>query len=407
MPTPRIRYSKNDQVVFFVTWLFFFLFHITGSSTVLAGFAVLMLLITNYKFEAFPFHILTIQFCLYCYATAFWALNGRICIDIGNSIFLTLACLYIFYGYFSKVQNVMVLAKIFMWGGYAVIFYTFFYYGIDNIIAAEENRRLDSSFANVNTIAMLAATAIIINVYFYLFEKRSASLLLAIPGIMVIASTQSRKAYVMLVLGVFLLYYIKMVHSGKKKPPVLKIITYFAIGLTLVFLLGTTSFFAGINERMLGMIASITGQGEVDSSSSIRAVYREIGWGQFMETPLTGIGMGNAQIIVSRSLGFITYLHDNYAEIACDGGILGLISYYSIYLYILVNELRYVKKDSSAILVEVWVAIRLITDIGAVSYSNKITYIYLMFFFLHLTDMQKKYPPKQKYNKQLVPSFKK
>ena len=112
MPTPRIRYSKNDQVVFFVTWLFFFLFHITGSSTVLAGFAVLMLLITNFKFEAFPFHILTIQFCLYCYATAFWALNGRICIDIGNSIFLTLACLYIFYGYYSKVQNVMVLAKI-------------------------------------------------------------------------------------------------------------------------------------------------------------------------------------------------------------------------------------------------------------------------------------------------------
>ena len=29
-----------------------------------------------------------------------------------------------------------------------------------------------------------------------------------------------------------------------------------------------------------------------------------------------------------------------------------------------------------------------------------------MFFFLHLTDMQKKYPAKQKWNKQLVPSFK-
>jgi len=393
MPSKRIRYSKDDQVVFLVTWLFFVIFHITGSSTVLAGFALAMLLLTNFKFEGYPFHVATIQFCLFCYASAFWAMNGRFCIEIANSIFLTLACITIFYEFYSKLPDVMVLAKIIMWGGYAVVFYTFFYYGVDNVIAAEESQRLDSAFINVNSLAMLAATVMIIHFYFYNFERKSWSILLIIPALMVVGATQSRKAYVMVLLGFGALYYFKFFYK-KRNVPVLKVITYFSIAIVLLVLLGSTSMFSGINERMMGMLASFTGQGEIDSSTSLRVAYRQLGWSQFAETPILGIGMHNARILVSRTFGYDTYLHDNYAEIACDGGIVGLISYYSMYLYILLNELRYLRKDSSAILVEVWVGIKLVTDFGAVSYSSKITYFYLMFFYLHLVQMQRKYPSK-------------
>ena len=102
--------------------------------------------------------------------------------------------------------------------------------------------------------------------------------------------------------------------------------------------------------------------------------------------------MDNARILANIAMGKSAYLHCNYAELAADGGVLGLISYYIIYIYLLYKEMKYVKYDNSAVLVIVLVLVRLLTDWGAVSYYTKSTYFYIMIYYLHVNTMRKKYP---------------
>ena len=91
-------------------------------------------------------------------------------------------------------------------------------------------------------------------------------------------------------------------------------------------------------------------------------------------------------------MGKSAYLHCNYAEMAADGGVLGLISYYIMFLYVLFKEIKFSKFDNSAVLVITLIIIRLISDWGSVSYYNKLTYFYLMIYYLHLNTMRKRYP---------------
>lgn len=398
MPTIKTIYTPNDKYIWFITWLFLVMYNVSeaNASAIMLGFAVLMLFSINFKLEIHTFHIMTLQFCLFCYASAFWAWNGRLSLEKGNTIFSALVCVYIFFSYYSKLNDIMILLKIIMWSGYFVVFYTYLFYGFSNVVAAEDSQRLNSEFANVNSVAMMVSLVMIIHYYFYLYERHTSSIVLAIPGLMIIAATQSRKAIVMLILGVILLYVFKQIFDRKVKLPFIKIFGFLIATIIVIILLRQTSLFAGLNTRMEGMIASITGHGEVDSSSSLRDLYRNLGWNQFYETPLGGIGIGNSRILVGRAVGYDCYLHDNYAELASGGGILGLISYYIIYLYVFFKEMRYIRKDKSVILVEVWLLIKLITDFGAVSYFSKSSYIYAMFFYLHLVQMQRKYSLKKK-----------
>ena len=176
----------------------------------------------------------------------------------------------------------------------------------------------------------------------------------------------------------------------------LPIIKFLAAGVVIAILvesLAHTGLFSGASERVQGLIASITGEGEVDSSTSLREYYRQVGWDQFLKTPIAGIGINNSSVLLSMvGSDHITYLHCNYAELAACGGLLGLISYYSIHIYLMVNELKYIKIDKSAIFFVIWLFLMLTTDWGAVSYYTKRNLFNLMVFFLHIQQMRQRHP---------------
>ncbi len=389
------RYTKTDRFIWLVTFVFLIVANtIASSATVLFGFTLLVLLFTNFKLKIYKYHIFTLQFCLYCYATTFWALNGRYTIPICSSIFITLLCLYVFYEYWKDIQDIHILLKIIMWTGVFVVLYTYYHYGLEDIVAADEEGRLENDFKNVNTIAMITAVSLIINFYFRLFVKKDWSIVIWIPCLMIIGATQCRKAFVMLVMGVFILYYYKQKKEkrGDMLLPLSKIIAFVVLGIIILVVLGQANVFSGLYNRMSGLVASLTGGEDVDASTMVRNAYNRIGWEQFLKTPFLGVGINNSMILISQKTGHATYLHNNYLELASCGGIIGVISYYSMFLYILFKEIKYVKFDSSAILIIAWVLIRLVVDWGSVSYCSRTTYLYLMVFFIHLDNMKKKYP---------------
>ena len=389
------RYTKTDRFLWLVTFLYLIISNtINGSGTILFGFAFLVMLLSNFKMKFYKYHIFTLQFCLYCYATTFWALNGRYTIVICNTIFLTLLCLFVFYEYWKDVQDIHILLKIIMWAGFFVVLYTYYYYGVEDIVTAEGEDRLGNEFNNVNTIAMMTATTLIINYYFRLFVKKDWSVLIWIPCLMIIAATQCRKAFVMLIMGVFILYYYKqkMEKRSDMLLPLSKILAFVLLGIIILVVLGHTNVFSGLYNRMGGLISSLTGGEDIDASSHVRNTYLEIGWRQFLQTPFVGIGMNNSMILLSQQTGHATYLHNNYIELASCGGIIAVISYYSIFVYILSKEIKYIKLDSSAILIATWILIKFVTDWGAVSYCSRATFFHLMLFFIHLDLMKKKFP---------------
>ena len=389
------RYTRTDKFIWLVTLLYLVVSNtLIGGGRVLFAFAGTVLLFTNFKLRIYKYHLFTLQFVIYCYATTFWALNGRYTIPICNSMFLTLMCLFIFYEYWKDIKDIHILLKIIMWAGLFVVVYTYYFYGVEDIVTADGGTRLGNEFNNVNVIAMMTATTLIINFYFMLFVKKDWSILIWLPCLFIIGATQCRKAFVMLVMGMFLMYYYKqrMKKNGDMLLPLTKVFVFVLIGFLILFILGHNGIFSGLYTRMGGMISALTGGEDVDASSMVRNIYNEIGWKQFLKTPIVGIGINNSMILLAQQVNHATYLHNNYIELLTCGGVIGLISYYSIFVYLLYQEQKYIKLESSAFLIVTWLLIIFVIDWGVVSYVNRMNYFYLMMFFIHLDHLKKKYP---------------
>ena len=398
MPSTTYRTANNnDKFVWLITFVYFIsMFMSLGQANVAVMFVcgLLFLVSTNYHFELKTFHLFVLQFCLFCYATAFWAMGYGYAIQKGNTILAIFIIMSIFYSYYERLpgNGVELLLKIMLYGSYTVVIYTIFFIGVGRIIALGEGSGRMGAGTNANTTGMIAATAILINAYFFMRGKMKRLMILIIPCIYIIAATQSRKALFMAVAGVIILYFVKNLREKKDNLiPVMKFLIVMGLIVGIFIYLSQTNLFSGTMARVNGMINSITGEGEVDSSTSKREFMRQVGWIQFSRTPLLGIGMGCARIILSKAMDQDGYLHCNYAELAADGGIVGLLSYYSIFIYLLINEMKYVKRDPIAPLILTLIILRFVTDWGMVSYYSKGTYFSMMVYFLHVAYCKRTY----------------
>lgn len=394
-----IRSKNNDRILLILAALFmmssYFLVSFGSGMYVLFAIVILFLVLSNYKFEVHAFHLFVFQFCLYCYANSMWALNYHNALSNGNTIFEVLACLSVMYCHFKKFNDVTQLMKLIMWVGYVVVFYCYLVYGVDRVAdLSSDEGRLSNSFNNINTLSMLASTVVIINIFFIVFRKRRSWFdLLIFPTIFFILSSQSRKGVGMIVLGVFLLFYLKYLRSNEKSlMPLMKFTGFVLLFIIVIILFSSTSAMEGVTNRMMGFIAQFTEDGDVDASTQARIGLRHLGWEQFHKTPWFGIGMGCSYFLTHEEFGTNTYLHDNYVELAACGGIFALVSYYSIFLYLLFKERKYFKVDDMCNLILVLLIVKFFTDYGSVSYITKMNYFYLMVYFLHLESCKVKYP---------------
>ena len=343
-----------------------------------------------FKIEAF--HILILFFALYCFVSALWGIRSGAAIQKGVTIVEILICMSIIYMHYSKGSTVKPLVSAVMWAGYVVVIYAFIFYGlgtIKSIISAGE--RLGNSFANINSIGMLAAISIIITVYqiFYVKKKITIDNVLIVPCIVMVAASGSRKALIMTVCG--LVYIIITKYSTKNL--IKNLFTWIGLGIILFFLLcwaSTLPMFEGVMSRMESLTNLLKGTGGYDQSSWIRQQFIKIGMSQFYLHPIKGIGINSSGAILAKLMRDDTYFHNNYVELLACGGIIGTIIYYNIYFYLIKEMLKNKhNKDVYYNFCVILIILLLFMDYANVTYFSKTQYFYFVILFLEIQNLRK------------------
>lgn len=342
-------------------------------------------------------------FIAYVLLTALWAKSAMSTITMARTLFRTFICAYIVYLYFVKEKDVSRLLRILMWAGYVVAIYSLMFYGVDELLKAgtDSSLRADNEFANVNSIAMCCALSCMIQANEF-FEKRNRwTCVFLIPVLIVIGATQSRKALLFLIVGVFSAFIVKNQNESFVKK-FGKIILGCVVAVLIIYGLLQLEIFSGIKQRMQTMFNSFTGNGKADGSSLTREKMIEIGWKEFTEHPVGGIGIANSYFITDKYLGIKTYLHNNFVELLSCGGIFAFIFYYAIYVYLFYNLWKYRNADKKqTMFFAIWLLIMLALDYGSVSYSSKVQNFYLMIHFVNIQNLKKKAAKQANENRRL------
>lgn len=346
-----------------------------------------------------PYVAMSVLFICFALFSSLWAISSSDSATMARTLMRTFVCAYAVYITYINIPelDVTVLLKAVMWAGYIVSIYTLFFYGLDTIVAAgsSSSLRVDNEFANVNTIGMACALSCVIQINLKYLRPQDhffPSALLMIPSVIVVAATQSRKAFVYLIVGTLGYAFVK---AQKSKKGILikgfKILLWILILAFAFYWILQLDVFVGIRERMETMLNSVLGNGKVDHSTVLRNNLRTLGLTWFLKYPVGGIGIANPHILANQYYAFDAYLHDNFVELLCGGGIIGFCLYYAMYVYLFSQLWKYRKVDKQRVaFFALWLMLMLAMNFGMVTYYSKAQNFYLMIHFINVFDLKRK-----------------
>lgn len=107
------------------------------------------------------------------FLSSIWGISAKDSLTKTFTYIQILICMSIVYNHFNKFDNVTPLIEVVKWSSYVISIYSIMYYGLNFVISMMTSGvRLDNSYSNINTIGMLAAFGIIIQIDDILREKR-------------------------------------------------------------------------------------------------------------------------------------------------------------------------------------------------------------------------------------------
>lgn len=338
------------------------------------------------------FQKMLLAFTLYVGVSALWATSSDDAISKMGSILSILVCYYPIYAFYRDCGGVETLLNAIKWGTTAVSVYTITFVGMDALLlsASADNLRMDNTFANVNTLGLCAAVTIFLQLWQLLFRKgKKWEAICCIPSLLVIGASQSRKAIVFVAIGAVAL--IIMRHGRVQKPfKTMGILLLCVAAMAgILYWASQSQLFGGLSERMDGMLNMLSGSGKADNSALIRDEMKDLGIACWKQRPILGFGIGNTHYLVNQYIGRDTYMHNNYVEMLCGGGLVGFLLYYAMHISCIWNLLRLRKENKPLFsLGIVWIVLILFMDYGMVSYYGKADYLYLMTIFLIIEKLK-------------------
>lgn len=305
---------------------------------------------------------------LYLILSVFWSLDTTLAIGQSKKYFLTMI-IYSYLALLIKDKSDLISAfKIFILSRLVMLIYIIITIDISTLGTMRIGASSLGEEWNSNAIGMnfaLAALSIIVvlkngdrklkkPLYLLLFILFSTFTLL----------TGSRKALFILIFSIFT--YILLI-SRKK---ILKNgIIYGALLFILYFFIMKTEFLYEIlGKRIEGLIASLTGTGEVDNSTSTRKFMIDMGIEFFKERPILGYGINNYRELLGIFAGDYRYSHNNYIELLVGIGLFGTVLYYFAFYYLIKKSLNNI--NNLTIFTIVTSLVILIIDYGLVSYNS-------------------------------------
>lgn len=346
-----------------------------------------------------PYVTLNVLFIGFVLLSSLWAIRPSESVIMARTLIRTFICAYIVYITYLSIPelDVTVLLKAVMWAGYIVALYSLSFYGLDRMIDAggDSNLRVENEFSNINSIGMACVLSCVLQIHFKALRPQNhvfPSALFMIPSAIVIAATQSKKAFIFLIIGVLGYAFVREQKTKEGTlSKIIKILFGFFILAVLLYWILQLDAFNGVRERMESLLNTFSGTGKIDHSTKLRNQLKELGLTWFQRYPVGGIGIANPHILAERYYDFDAYLHDNFVELLCGGGVAGFILYYSMYVYLFMQLWKYRNTDRQRTAFFVlWLGLMLIMDYGMVSYSSKSQNFYLMIHFLNVYQLRQK-----------------
>ena len=361
-----------------------------GQLLILVSLALLMYLILNHRGlkirkQLSTYIIYMYGFALFCAASILWAENPSLAVSKVNSVFIAVIGMTVIYSYSFNRFKVDDILTIIMYGGYISVFIISLRYGWSGIRSIlSEQQRMTSDVINSNTLGMCTAYALVINVYYIFYGRRRISDILIVPAVLMIAASGSRKAFLIMVGGIFALLLLKSFDNKNIRKLLLRGFLIVLFIIILLFFITRLNIFSNVLNRMDDIFEYLKGNAtRYNNSVWLRFAYARLGWKIFISHPIFGIGLGNASIYTMQFYGTAHYLHNNYVEILACAGIVGFLVHYWLYFYLLwvyIKNFRHHNEEFSICFI--LLVFKLIMDLGAVSYYTKPTYFYLLLFVI-------------------------
>lgn len=247
---------------------------------------------------------------------------------------------------------------------------------------------------NGNEIGMNAAMALMMILYLFpkaknLFLKMYYCIIVSV-SLYLIYWMGSRKTIVFLILGVCGVILLK------KPKKIIKNLLLVCCIITVSWnlLMEVPSLYQNVGWRLEALTFSITGKGKADSSTLLREKYIEVGIDSFKKSPIIGYGVASFSEINEHKTNHHTYSHNNFIEVAVGLGIIGFVSYYWIYVYLIIKYLKLFIHKRTSFLVNVLFVLFILylaTQVGLVTYESLIQWLLILFLYKAMEFNQNSY----------------
>lgn len=233
--------------------------------------------------------------------------------------------------------------------------------------------RLGDDFDNPNGVAAFEVVGFAAPLYLLLFYKKKRRYFHALPlmlSIIVGVSTGSR-SYI-LAIGLFVLILLFFVFKRHK------LIYFIAVAAITLCFFGFLQlpFMSTIKDRLIIAFQTLFDIGnKVETSTLTRTIWLDYGF--FLGFKNGIFGYGTKGFAIYSGVG--TYAHNNFAEVICDFGFIGLMFFYLPLVVLLTFAIRDKEIDKSLIIS--FVAYYFVISFSNVLYYKKIYYMMLAFLY--------------------------
>ncbi len=318
-------------------------------------------------------------FCL-CVVSLTWSISANTGMDVIKIMIVLLAVLFVIQSAISFDFSINTLLKCYFVGVLINTVYVLLTIDVAQLGDVQLGAYLLDGW-NGNGIGFMTTQGALMGVYLFSQSKKKAVkiiyLLCSLALGAVTMYTGSRTAFIMLVAGLVIFFWL----SYPTKIVRNIIITAVVLMGGFYLIMNVESFYKVLGSRFEGLFALFSGEGKVDSSSDIRNAFIENGKKWFLENPLIGYGINNYKELNIGATGRFTYAHNNFVEIAVDLGVVGLVWYFSAYVYLAFRLLKSIRKNLLNALLLALLLASLISQYGTVSYYNFYHNLLLMLCF--------------------------
>ncbi len=325
-------------------------------------------------------------FVMFSGISYFWAMSQ----EFFKQSFFTMGALLIFNiaicNYVDSKEKLNQVIKYFVWANIFTAIKILLLYNTCSGEVADRITKITGIY--FNTIAQVMAFSTILTVYLYKIYRKKIYLVFLLVQFCTIFLTESRKGFLIPIIGIIIMLIFE-------KKTMKKFLTYLSIGV--VGVIGIFIFFKindSFSQEMQQLYSSVVKDDTGDYSINLREFFIDTGIEIFKEKPILGIGLNNFAYYVKNYTEYTEarYSHNNYIEMLSCLGIVGLILYYWLYLYILVKLLiRLIKNrnDLQLILGFTLVFVLMIFEWGIVSYSGCM-YNIIIFIAYYILEFKEK-----------------